>query len=71
MPSGSELFDKIEELRTQADNMERHFLAESGWKWVCNTPSSLWMWEKKLPDGRTVLANQEVALLIQEELDIA
>lgn len=44
-------------------------LNSSGWKYTCNTPGSLWLWEKRLPDGRLALANESVALHMQDYFD--
>lgn len=56
---------QMEDLEVQ----ERTILEESGWVYTCDTPGSLWLYQKTLPDGRVVLCNASTALHI--ELTIA
>lgn len=45
-------------------------LREHGWKSTSETPCCVWLWEKKLPDGRVVLVDKSTALLfLQEEIN--
>lgn len=48
---------------------EDRFLTKSGWKHTCSTPGSVWLWERKLPDGRVVLVNKHTALSMQQLFD--
>jgi len=43
-------------------------LRSSGWRETCQTPGSYWLWEKKLPDGRTVLVSRQMAVSIETAL---
>lgn len=43
-------------------------LEKRGWKYHSSNPGSRWMFEKKLPDGRTVLVNRADALYIERWL---
>lgn len=43
-------------------------LRKQGWTHTSSTPGCLWLWEKKLPDGRTVLVDRGTALLFEREL---
>jgi hypothetical protein len=45
------------------------FLEASGWRHSSTNPACWWMWEKKLPDGRTVLVTQETAVNFQASMD--
>lgn len=39
----------------QLNLKRKKILAARGWKETCNTPGSVWLWEKKLDDGRVIL----------------
>lgn len=58
----------VEAAQEAAKHIESKFLTSRGWKYTCSTPGSVWMWEKKLPDGRTILTLQANALCIQSNL---
>lgn len=60
-----EFFKASEEIDQDAESMRyrrEELLRKRGWKYTCQTPGSRWMWEKSLPDGRTVLVNTSTAL---------
>ncbi len=65
----SNLLERVKTLRVEANNAEIDFLREAGWNHTCPVPRCPWMWEKKLPDGRTIIADKEMAVRIQEEED--
>jgi hypothetical protein len=63
------------QLLDQLDNFERQhtlaalelqrFLESRGWKHTCESPLSIWLFEKKLPDGRTLLTDRHTAEAIE------
>ena len=55
-------FDKIEGMRRRADEAANELIRANGWKYTCQTPGSRWLWEKKMPDGRTLLVDPKTAL---------
>lgn len=59
---------KIEELSEELAAANRSFLHHHGWNYTCDVPSSIWLWEKKLEDGRTILVSEGTAIGIQEYL---
>lgn len=46
------------------------YLRAKGWKYTCANPASLWLWEKTLRDGRTVLVDSETALAFCRRTEI-
>jgi len=52
-------------------NAVQKFLEAAGWKHTCQTPGCLWMWERTMPDGRTLLVTEELALEMQFEMEAA
>lgn len=58
----------IDDARSKMEDIEietRRFLASCGWKYTCNVPGSLWLYEKELPDGRVALVDHSTALHIE------
>ena len=67
--------EAIEELATQwryerelIDDKRNAFLRANGWKYTCDTPGSVWMWEKTISDGRTVLVGPELAVAFEQSM---
>ena len=60
--------DALQALREQLEHAEYRYLEQRGWKHTCQTPGSYWMWEKKLPDGRTAILHQDSALRFEAQL---
>lgn len=59
------LFER-EQLEFEVDAL----LRRNGWKNTSNNPCHIWLWEKTLVDGRTVLVNKSTALnFLQEEIN--
>lgn len=50
-----------EQLEFESDNI----LRKCGWQFVCNTPGSLWLWQRDLGDGRMALVNKVTAIGMQ------
>lgn len=46
----------------------QRLLTERGWKYTSSTPGCYWLYEKKLPDGRTVLCTQDLAISMEKNL---
>jgi hypothetical protein len=67
MVTKSELNALYEELKTET----RRLLAAHGFSYTCNTPGSLWLYEKRMPDGRVLLVSESTALDMVEEPDDA
>lgn len=44
------------------------FLQKCGFTYTCKNPASLWLYERKLPDGRTVLVDKGTAFRIASAL---
>lgn len=61
--------EAIEDARTELENVTRRYLLERGWNYTSQTPGCYWMWQKKLPDGRDALVDQQMALNVQDWLD--
>ena len=40
-------------------------IVRRGWRHTCQTPGSVWLWTKKLKDGRIILCNLELAIDIE------
>lgn len=57
--------DKISDAKRSLDQAQRQFLRASGWEWTCNTPGAYWLWQKKLEDGRTLVAELDMAVILQ------
>lgn len=62
----------IEDAQSKMEDIEieqRRFLKSCGWRYTCSTPGSFWMYEKTIPDGRTVLVDHlDTALRMEESL---
>lgn len=51
--------------RQQLEHQVDAFLKQRGWKSTCSNPASLWLWEKKLEDGRVLLTDKDTALAFE------
>lgn len=67
--------EKVRHVIDEANNIiedveisQRMFLKSCGWTYTCRTPGSFWMYEKTIPDGRTVLVELDMALCMEESL---
>lgn len=63
-----DFFQEVEYRHELITNEVDHVLRKRGWTHTSSTPGCLWMWEKKLPDGRTILTNRECAMRFEQEL---
>jgi hypothetical protein len=45
------------------------WLRSKGWKSTCDTPGSLWLWQRTLDDGRVALVNKSTAESMQAWFD--
>ncbi len=60
--------DAIESLEDEASDLEqkwRNLLRDRGWSYTCSGPACLWLWEKAMPDGRTLLVDESTAMAIE------
>lgn len=64
-----EKFSDIDFEKEQLDFKADALLREKGWKETSSTPGSLWLWERKLDDGRIVLVNKASAIHMQNWFD--
>jgi hypothetical protein len=60
-------FDKIEAAEEQVKSSKEALLRRYGWKHTSSTPGCYWLWEKAMPDGRTLLVTTEIALRFARE----
>ncbi len=68
MITADDVQDVIDSVRSREEDIEidtRRFLEKCGWKHTCNTPGSLWLYEKALPDGRVAIVGRSTALHIE------
>ena len=56
---------QLQQAKEVLEEVEKTYLEERGWQYTCKTPGSYWLWEKRLEDGRTVIAEKEFALRIE------
>lgn len=61
--------EKIRIARNILTDEQRSYLRRRGWEYRCDNPASMWLWQKALPDGRTVCVAQDTALTMQERAD--
>lgn len=62
----------LDNLDAQIENIKeqmRSYLRNQGWEDVCNTPGSLWLWQRNL-DGRVLLVPEQTAIKMQKTLDL-
>ena len=62
----------LENLRYEREcieHKEREYLQKKGWNYTCNTPGSIWLYQIKLEDGRTILVSHSTAIHMQEHWD--
>jgi hypothetical protein len=64
----AEAIEKIDQMREELNVKARELLRRQGWEYRCDFPGSLWLFVKKLPDGRLVCCDQSAALNIEENL---
>jgi len=55
----------IRSLQQRVATASRALLRRHGWRPTCLNPAHLWLWSKKLPDGRTLLTDLNTALAIE------
>lgn len=64
MTKYEKLADQIEELEHKVDvELLRH-----GWEYSCSNPACIWLWEKKIGDGRVLAVDRSTAVMIQEQM---
>lgn len=60
--------DGLECMETDLEAARCNFLRQRGWKYTCETPGCYWMWERMLPDGRTILVDTQTAISMDSAL---
>ena len=71
MITADEVQNVIDSVRSREEDIEidtRSFLKKCGWRYTCDIPGSLWLYEKTLPDGRVALVAQSTALRIEASI---
>lgn len=63
-----ELLSDAEDAEREAGYVRDTFLRVSGWTYTCQTPGCYWMWQKALPDGRTLLVDAARAMTLEQHL---
>lgn len=61
-------FAAVQAAHAEASDSFEKILRRRGWEYTSSTPGCIWMWQKKLPDGRTILTNAETAKSFEEQL---
>jgi predicted transcriptional regulator len=56
--------DEASAARDDIELLERRFLIKCGFKYSCDTPGAMWLYERQLPDGRTFLVDANTAFRI-------
>ena len=77
-PTPENVTDFIEELESVHEKIEllkRLLLNKCGFAYTCDTPGSLWLYKRTLPDGSIILASAEDAFKIiqheyREDIDV-
>ncbi len=62
---------ELEAIRVEEEDLEikkRYWLEACGWKTSCDVPGSFWLFQKKLKDRRTVMANASLAISIERNI---
>lgn len=57
-------YDDIIDAEHEYEEVQHGYLRQEGWKYKCDTPGALWLWQKQLKDGRIVLSDTRTALYI-------
>ena len=58
--------EDVEDKRFAAIEEEKKYLREHGWTHSSTNPACIWLWEKKLADGRVALLSQDTAMFFQK-----
>jgi hypothetical protein len=66
--SFAEALADIHFLQQRIATASRMLLRKEGWRYTCLTPTRRWLWSKKLPGGRTILADLNTAMAIESAL---
>ena len=61
--------DAIKQAHDDADRKLHNLLRTRGWKYTSDTPGCFWLWEKQLPDGRTLLLTAKMAVTCERMID--
>lgn len=59
----------IDRAREHLESLKQQYLTERGWTYSSDTPGSIWLFSKKLRDGRTIVCRADDAMGMQEWVD--
>jgi hypothetical protein len=59
---------ELREARLELEAETQNYLKAKGWEFTPIFPSSFWLWQKTFNDGRIILVNYEMAIIIEEKL---
>lgn len=62
--------DDVHDLQDQLKWATHEWLLRKGWKYTSSNPICAWLWEKTLTDGRVILVNTDVAVRMQDTLEL-
>lgn len=62
--NGADIRYKKEMLEFEVDD----WLRARGWEHKCDFPGSLWLWVRKLDDGRTIATSRDSAVWITDSI---
>lgn len=68
-PSSYKRIEDIEALQQKLSEATEQYLRSRGWHHTCQTPGSLWLWEKYL-DGFMYRVPSDLALSMQSNVDM-
>lgn len=61
--------EQIQSKRDEVEQLQRKFLEQRGWKRKCDFPGSVWLFTRKLEDGRTICVDESTAIFIEDAHD--
>ncbi len=61
---------EVEKAKDAAETLAGRYLRERGWVDSSNTPGAFWLWGKQLADGRYVMVSREMAVTMQQYIEI-
>lgn len=68
MPKEKIEYEDLLDMETEYDEACNSYLRDNGWKHTCDTPGSVWLWQK-LIDGRLFAVHRDAATQMQDYLD--
>lgn len=59
----------IRRAKDDLEQLESNYLRQEGWEYSCRNPGSVWLWQRILPDGRTIVVGQQLAVSLATRLE--